>query len=258
MVVLVLSQSMERSLKICSKLEEQLHVCAPVQDIPHLMEILENNRESTIDLLLCDYYVFSPNSFNPYDSMRDLLKDSKVPFIFFNDPMLSQNEKSSFWEKSLSIYYPYTSSLNIQGLYRPFFMWLTINPFVERLLLEGTEIDAKPESEMELESLAREIGIPDSRLKLLMYFWKNQNKALCIADICRTVWNKEDDSCIQQLYTYISNLRQAFCSCIKYDMQIVRTGKNKYIFGARKRKFIDDDFCVRDFLDLPVKYKVEF
>ena len=34
MVVLVLSQSMERSLKICSKLEEQLHVCAPVQDIP--------------------------------------------------------------------------------------------------------------------------------------------------------------------------------------------------------------------------------
>ena len=260
MVILVLAQSMEKSIKICSKFEEQQHICAPIQDVQNLMELLENNRESKIDLLFCDYFVFSSNTFNPYDAMRDLLQGKRIPFIFYNDPLLPTVKQSLFWENSIIKYYPFSSSLDISGIYRPFFMWMSINSSMQDLLFDESEKAGKTlmNDEDELFSVAKELRITNSRLALLLFFWKNQNSVLYSDDICRAVWNKDDDSTLQKLYTYVSNLRRAFFNCIKYNMQIIRSGKNKYIFSAEKRKLIGTGFNVRDFLNLPVKYKIDF
>ena len=260
MVILVLAQSMENSLKMCSKFEEQMHVCAPIQDIQNLMEFLDANRESKIDLLFCDYYAFSSNTFNPYVSMRELLRDKTIPFVFYNDPLLPSVGKWNFRENSILNYYAYSSSLDITGPYRAFFMWVSIDSGMQWLLHDEPEKKevSLMKDEDELLTLSNEIGITNSRLALLKYFWKNQNVALCSDGICKSVWNKNDDSTLQKLYTYISNLRQAFYNCIKFKMQIIRSGKNRYIFSAQRRNLAGTDFNVRDFMNLPLQYKIEF
>ncbi|MBO4321179.1 MAG: hypothetical protein J5857_12000, partial [Treponema sp.] len=188
---------MEKSLRICSRLEEQQHICAPVQDIPNLLEILENNIGSGIDLLICNYFVFSSATYNPYETMKELLHNVKIPFIFFNDPLLPAANKSMYWENSIRKYYPFSSSLDLTGIYRSFFMWLTINSSMEKLLNENVDNGLKNNmivNEDELVSCAMELEIPNSRLELLRYFWKNQGKTLYSSDICKSIWNKDDDS----------------------------------------------------------------
>ncbi len=260
MVILVLSESMDKSAKICSKLEEQHHVCAAVQDIPELIEVLDDNKKSRIDLLICSYYAFSTVTYNPYESMVGLLKDKKIPFIFYNDPLLPPINRSAYWENSILKYHPFSTSIELSEIYRQLFMWLNINPSMQALLFGGADKKEEDdvESEEKLISLAKEIGIQDSRLELLIFFWKNRNKSMSVSDICISLWNRNDDACVQKLYTYVSNLRQSFYNCFQYRMQIIRTGKNKYMFSAAKRKLIDKDFSVRDFLKLPVQYKVDF
>ncbi|MBO7639689.1 MAG: helix-turn-helix domain-containing protein [Treponema sp.] len=260
MVILVLSQSMEHSLRICSRLEEELHICAPVEDVSKLSEILENKGQSSIDLLICDYFVFASSSHNPYESMREFLKREKLPFIFYNDPLLPETEKYSYWEDSILKYCPYSSTLDLAGVYRPFFMWMNINAGMEKLFREETDGKKKDlkDAGHDLFMMAREMGVSDSRLRLLQYFIGNQGRSLLFADICRDVWKREDESALQMLYTYVSNLRQAFHNCMEYDMKIIRSGKNKYIFSMDKRKLLPDGFNVREFLALPAGYKINF
>ncbi len=258
MVILVLSQSMEHSIRICSKLEEELHICAPVEDVSKLSEILENKGQSGIDLLICDYFVFASSTHNPYQSMKEFLKGERLPFIFYNDPLLPETEKYSYWEEAVLNYCPYSSSLDLAGVYRPFFMWMNINSSMEKLFAEealgGKDLNGGPDLFM----MAREMGLPDSRLTLLKYFVENQGRSLLFADICREVWNREDESVLQMLYTYVSNLRQAFHNCMEYDMKIIRSEKNRYIFSMDKRKLLPDGFSVREFLALPVRYGIKF
>ena len=192
--------------------------------------------------------------------MVELLKGKKIPFVFYDDPLLPEINRSAYWENSILKYHPVSSSIELSEIYRPLFMWLNINPSMQTLLFGNADGTEKPdlESEEELTDLARKIGIQDSRLELLIFFWQNRNKSMSVADICMSLWNKNDDACVQKLYTYVSNLRQSFYNCFTFRMQIIRTGKNKYMFSAEKRELMDKNFNVRDFLNLPVQYKIDF
>lgn len=191
-----------------------------------LASVLDVHGVKPVDLLLCDFRYFELESRNPYETMHEKI-GGKIPFVFYNDPFPEFRPEAlkGQWRSTVVQYYGSVCD--------------EVDSFLDTLsravIIAKVNADVEPENHADEKSSVPEklrdmLSLPNSKFRLFEILFKNRGEQVDGLDLCRKLWNRDEERDMANLYAYIAFIRKRIGEFPHLGMSVRKSEKGKYVF----------------------------
>ncbi|MCQ2586740.1 MAG: hypothetical protein MJ174_01400 [Treponema sp.] len=104
---------------ICQIFQKNLpkHHCFIYTTLEPIYDLIKN-KNAIPDLIIADYIMNNHSIFNVYEFMNE--RKLHIPFIYYNDPVISFPDRVMFWKYILEVNDPYNTELDVEKFHDVF------------------------------------------------------------------------------------------------------------------------------------------
>lgn len=207
----LISQDEKSCRFIAERLERNGCSCVIIDSWPLLFRSL-GKKELKIDMIVSDFKFMASESFNLFESIKEMGR--KIPVIFYNDPFPSDNERISCWIRLNELNYKFifpSECIRTLSVLNEIISGLQSRAFAPRPVSfpVHSSLSPVPVQEINVAEFRARNNLSPVMFRLFEFLYKNRTREISLEEIGKTLFTEKGAAPARSsvVYSYISRLR---------------------------------------------------